>query len=153
MSEAKIEIKVGAVSFSGEGDGKWLSEQLDKVLEKIPELANVASAEPENGDGSGGDVKAPAKKAKIGTLASFLTAKNAKRNKTRKFLATAIWLHDNDGKSRLATGDVRKALTQHSQGDVGNASQCLVQNSKQGFIAKDGKQFYVTDEGRAEITK
>ena len=36
MAEAKIEIKVGAVSFSGEGDGQWLSDQLDKVLEKIP---------------------------------------------------------------------------------------------------------------------
>jgi hypothetical protein len=32
MADAKIEIKVGSVSFSGEGDGKWLSEQLDKVI-------------------------------------------------------------------------------------------------------------------------
>jgi hypothetical protein len=29
MSEAKIEIKVGEASFSGEGTEKWLSEQLD----------------------------------------------------------------------------------------------------------------------------
>ncbi len=150
MAEAKIEIKVGSVSFSGEGDGKWLSEQLDKVIEKLPELAAVAPAETEN-SGNDGTATKPVVKGKVGTLASFLSAKNAKNNKTRKFLATAVWLHDSTGANRLATGDVKKALSQHNQGAVGNASQCLVQNNKQGFTAKDGKQFYVTPEGRAEI--
>jgi phage-related protein len=151
MADAKIEIKVGAVSFSGEGDGKWLSEQLDKVIEKLPQLANVAPVEPESSGRTGGDAHAHQGKKNVGTLASFLTAKNAKTNKTRKFLATAVWLHDVTGANRLATGDVKKALGQHNQGAVGNASQCLVQNNKQGFTAKDGKQFYVTPEGRAEI--
>ena len=149
MADAKIEIKVGAVSFSGEGDGKWLSEQLDKIIEKLPELANVA---PELPGGSGdGDGKSPATKKAKGTLASFLNAKNVKTNKTRKFLATAVWLHDSSGNNRLATGAVKKALRQNNQGSVGNASQCLVQNVKAGFIAKEGKQFYVTDEGRTQI--
>ncbi|MBZ5573844.1 MAG: hypothetical protein LAO09_18420 [Acidobacteriia bacterium] len=152
MADAKIEIKVGAVSFSGEGDGKWLSEQLDKVIEKLPELANVAPAEPENGgDKEHGTRTHHGKKSNVGTLASFLATKNAKNSKTRKFLATALWLHDSSGANRLATGDVKKALSQHNQGSVGNASQCLVQNNKQGFTAKDGAQFYVTPEGRTEI--
>ena len=149
MSEAKIEIKVGAVSFSGEGDGKWLSEQLDKVLQKIPELAKVAPAPTETNSRDSASGPSPTKLK--GTLASFLSSKSAKDKKTRKFLATALWLQDAEGKKRLATSDVTKALSQHSQGSVGNAAQCLVQNVRQGFIAKDGRQFYVTDEGRTEL--
>jgi hypothetical protein len=149
MGDAKIEIKVGAVSFSGEGDGKWLSEQLDKMLQKIPELARVAPAHGGGaGEGSGGATMAG--KAR-GTLASFLSAKNARSNKTRKFLATAVWLHDNADKSRLVTGNVTKALSQHNQGSCGNASQCLNDNAKKGFVFKDGKEFYVTEEGRREV--
>lgn len=150
MADAKIEIKVGAVSFSGEGDGKWLSEQLDKVIEKLPELAKVVPVEPESGGGGGDVAQTHHGKKNVGTLASFLAAKNAKSNKTRKFLATAVWLHDSTGANRIATADVKKALSQHNQGSVGNASQCLVQNTKQGFTTKDGRQFYVTPEGRTE---
>ena len=49
MADAKIEIKVGAFSFSGEGTEKWLSGELEKLLAKIPELVDVAA--PENGGG------------------------------------------------------------------------------------------------------
>lgn len=149
MAEAKIEIKVGAVSFSGEGEGKWLSEQLDKVLEKLPELVNVAPA-PAEDNRPDGTPKPPHVRVK-GTLASFLTAKNAKSNKTRKFLATALWLQDAQGKNRLTTRDVTKALSDNSQGTVGNASQCLNQNANQGFATKEGRQFYIPEEGRNEI--
>jgi hypothetical protein len=42
MAEAKIEIKVGAVSFSGEGESKWLAEQLDKILTCVPQLSKTS---------------------------------------------------------------------------------------------------------------
>lgn len=151
MADVKIEIKIGAVSFSGEGDGKWLSDQLDKVIEKLPMLANVVPIELHSDTGGAKGAQTAATRGNVGTLANFLATKNAKSNKTRKFLATAVWLHESTGANRLATGDVKKAMSQHNQGSVGNASQCLVQNGKQGFTAKDGKQFYVTPEGRAEI--
>lgn len=149
MAEAKLEIRVDGVSFSGEGDGKWLSEQLDKVLERIPELANVAPGGSESN--AQNDAQEPSHQKAKGTLASFLTSKNAKSSKTRKFLAAALWVQDIERKDRLATGDVTRALSQHSQGSVGNASQCFAQNVKQGFIVKDGKQFYVTPEGRTDL--
>lgn len=136
MAEAKIEIKVGAVSFSGEGEGKWLSEQLDKVIEKLPQLASVAPIAPPAPGSGGAAAQTHHANPNVGTLASFLTAKNAKTNKTRKFLAAAVWLHDSTGANRIATGDVKKALSQHNQGSVGNASRCLVQNNKQGFTTK-----------------
>jgi hypothetical protein len=147
MADAKIEVKVGEVSFTGEGSEDWLAIQLDKVIKHLPDLVKAVPAPtPVPSPHSGGAQP----KANIGTLASFLAAKNAKSNKTRKFLATALWLQDG-GKNRLATGDVTKALDDNNQGKVGNAAQCLINNAKQGFCAKDGKQFYVTDEGRSEI--
>jgi hypothetical protein len=155
MADAKIEIKVGAVSFSGEGDGKWLSEQLDKILEKIQELANVVppASDSDGGNGTGAGMGKPTTTKKLtGTLASFLKEKKATGNKTRKFLATAVWLHDHDKKDRLTTKDVTKALSDAKQSSVGNASQCLASNISQGCCQKDGKkQFFVTPEGRAEL--
>lgn len=148
MAEAKIEIKVGAVSFSGEGEGRWISEQLDKVLEKIPMLARVA---PMAATGEGGSGSATPPDKPKGTLAGFLAAKNAKSDKTRKFLAAALWLQDSQGKDRLTTGDVTKAVNDNMQGPLGNASQSLTNNTKKGLCAKEGKSFYVTEEGRAEI--
>jgi hypothetical protein len=152
VAEAKIEIKVGAVSFTGEGEGKWLPDQLDKVLQKIPELANVApvSTPADGGNSGSGHPGTTHQKAK-GTLAAFLAAKNAKTNKTRKFLATAVWLHDNENRNRLATSDVTSTVSKNNQGSLGNAAQCLANNVKRGFCIMDGKQFYVADEGSTEI--
>lgn len=150
MGEAKIEIKVGEVSFSGEGDGKWLSDQLDKLLEKIPELAKVRTSPLENG-GSKPDSTAEKTKA-AGTLPSFLKAKKVLGNQVRKFLATAVWLHDSRNTDRLTTRDVSKALSTNRQGKLTNASDSLNSNVKRGFCEKDGKkQFFVTDEGRTNL--
>jgi hypothetical protein len=46
---SKIEVKVGAVSFTGEGDATWLAEQLDKVLKAAPEVAATATLPDTNG--------------------------------------------------------------------------------------------------------
>ncbi|MGN6294248.1 MAG: hypothetical protein ACTHMV_15990 [Chitinophagaceae bacterium] len=41
MSDSKIQIKVGIVEFSGEGNQEWLASQLDKILSKMPELLKI----------------------------------------------------------------------------------------------------------------
>jgi len=153
MAEAKIEITVGSVSFSGEGDGKWLSDQLDKVLEKIPELANVvpAPATPGAAAGGSGSSAQGGGASAGGTLSAYLKARNATSNQTRKFLATATWLTDTQNKSLMTTNDVTTALNDAKQTPIKNASQCLNNNIKQGFCHKNGKQFYVTDDGRGEL--
>lgn len=151
MADAKIEIKVGAVSFTGEGDGKWLSDQLDKVLEKLPLLAEIKAAEP-SGDGSengGGHVAKP----KIsGTLAVYLKEKKATANQVRKFLATSVWLHDHDRREFLTTAEVSKALADAKQSELTNPAQSLNNNVTKGFCQKQGgRNFFVTDEGRNNI--
>jgi len=151
MAESKIEIKVGGVSFSGEGGESWLSAQLDKMLKYLPELVTVVPPQDKNGDEEADQGKRTVGTKAKGTLAAFLTTKSAKTNKTRKFLATALWLQD-QGNDALTTNAVTKAVSDNKQGSLGNASQCLVQNVKQGFCERTGKkQFYVTDEGRSEI--
>jgi len=74
MADSKLEIKVGSITFSGEGTGDWLSKQLDKVLAKLPELVAVAPQGNEENSDSGGSAAgsgsgAPGGKAS-GTLAS-----------------------------------------------------------------------------------
>lgn len=157
MADAKIEIKVGSLVFSGEGPDTWLSQQLDKILGKASELAQLGDGDTDAG-GAGSAAIPPTKThppgKPLGTLAAFLKAKNATTNQTRKFLATALWLHDSENNSRVSTSDVNKALNSHNQGRLGNPSQCLSNNVKSGSVVKDGaKQFYVTPEGRAELEK
>jgi len=157
MADAKLEIKVGAVTFTGEGSEKWLAEQLKSVLEKLPELTKIPSEDtpPPSGHGSGetphrsGGKKGQAKT----TLAAFIKESKATTNQARKFLATAAWLHDSEGKHRIETKDVTQALNTHNQGKLNNAAQCLVNNAKTGYIVRDGKQFYVSDQGREELQK
>jgi hypothetical protein len=151
MTEAKIEVRVGEVFFSGGGEGKWVSEQFDKMLKHLPELTQVNSppTRTRDHDHQAKDGVSAGRKNHE-TLSTFLTSKNAKSNQTRKFLAAALWLQDT-GKNRMGTTEVGKALRDNNQGRLGNPSQCLNSNVGQGFCEKDGSQFYVTDEGRAEI--
>jgi hypothetical protein len=146
MADSRIEIKVGSMAFSAEGAEAWISEELEKSIGRMIELAKAAPVEPKEANGAVHVQKAP-----IGTLAAFLKVKNAASNQNRKFLSTAVWLHDRDKKDRLTTGDVTKALSDNQQSRLGNASDCLNQNVGKGFCEKDGKGFYVTGEGRAEI--
>jgi hypothetical protein len=159
MADAKLEVKAGPVSFSGEGAPEWLSKQLDKVLEKLPALVAAAhGAGQEPGEADGGENakgKAPSRKStkQQKPLAAFLKDKNASTgNQQRKFLATAQWIHDG-GAKRVATGDVTRALSDHSQGKLTNPAQCLINLKTRGFVVRENKQFYVTDDGRAELDK
>lgn len=150
MADAKIEVKVGEVSFVGEGSETWLAAQLERVIKHLPDLVKVTPAPPpaSTGDRSHHVAKLAGPK---GTLAQFISA-HGKGSQPRKFLATAVWL-DADGDKRLATRDVSDALKNARQGKLTNPAQSLNDNVKQGFCEKDGKQFYVTDAGRTEVER
>ena len=157
MADSKIEIKVGSITFSGEGSGDWLSKQLDKVLAKIPELVAVAppgSLESGDNGGSGGNGALGAASGRVsGTLATYLKTTGSTSNQVRKFLATAAWLHDTGNKKRLTTKEVSNALSDHNQGKLTNAANCLNQNAGKGHCVKDGKTFYVSPEGKTSLGK
>jgi hypothetical protein len=150
MSDSKINIKIGHVEFSGEGDQDWLASQLDKILEKIPELLKIelAASEPLKPNGRGR--KVIPKGGKGSTLATWLKDKSATGNQTKKFLATAAYLQAN-GTERVTTSEVTDSLKSNNQGKLTNASDCLNQNVGKGYCEKDGKSFYVTPEGFKEL--
>jgi len=148
--QAKIEIKLGNLKFSGEGDQEWLSKQLEKVIESADALAKVApeaSGATQTSGQAGGQ-----ESGNIGSLASYLKAKNAEKSQTRRFLATADWVRQRGGEEPLTTGAIAKALTENHQSRLGNPSDCLNKNVAQGYCEKlrDGG-FFITQEGHAAL--
>jgi len=123
-----------------------------KIEIKLPELLAVGGDVPEENapDAATGAIKPGQRKT---TLAVYLKDnKAATGNQQRKFLATATWLQDG-GLKRVATANVTKALSDNNQGKLTNPAQCLINLSKAGSVVREGSQFYVTDEGRAELAK
>src|SRR5262245_25000208 len=128
MADAKIEVRVGEVSFVGEGEADWLSHQLDKILDAAPRLAHIVPATQtsnsravsERYPGAGGG-------AFTDTLASYIKAKDAESNQVRRFLVVADWLRRR-GATELATAAVSKALKDNQQKRLGNPADCLNQN-------------------------
>ena len=148
MADARVEMRVGSITFSGEGPEKWVAEQMDKFIEHAPSLLLAA---PPAEEASGGDATAEtAKTPTTGGLAKFLGQKKVGKNQTKRFLATAEWLTQR-GTTRPSTGDVTKAINDAHQPKMSNPSQCLINNVKSAYCEKDGKQFYVTPEGRKSL--
>lgn len=151
MAEAKIEIKIGQIQFSGEGEQDWVAKQLDKIIIQAEKLVQLASkVEADQPSSTEQRITSEDKTIAGKTLPAFLSEKQATKTQVKKFLATAIWL-DAKGQKRLQTGDVRKALKESSQTPLSNPSQCLNKNLSKGYCAKDGKQFFVTDDGRNNL--
>ncbi|GAB5604370.1 hypothetical protein [Sideroxyarcus sp. TK5] len=156
MGQAKIEITIGQISFSGEGESSWLSEQLDKILERAENLMSLAPIPAIPAalgiNGASHEAANLSGHAEISSkpLAIWLKEKGADTNQNLKFLATAIWL-ESKGQNRLQTKDVTSALGTANQKRLGNAAENLNQNVKQGFCEKEGKQFYVTEEGKRKL--
>lgn len=148
MTTAKIEIKLGLIDFKGEGEEKWLENQLDKILQQAPELLKIApidhggdDTETSDGGGNGSSI--------IGrgvTLAKFLADKNVGANQVKRYLATAVWLFAR-GNKKPTTSDVTKALKNNHQAKLSNPADCLNKNVTKGYCEKDGKQFFVTPDG------
>jgi hypothetical protein len=153
MDKARIEIKVGIVEFTGEGEQDWLGKQLDKVLEKVPELLKIELASPpaETQISVAGEFPNSANSAKVSNstptnVVTYLKEKNATSNQVNKFLVTAVYLQLN-GKTRITSTEIASTLKASNQSKLSNASDALNQNVRKGYCEKDGTQFFVTQEG------
>ena len=150
MPDAKIEVQIGQFKFSGEGEQKWLAEQMDKILKSahdIIKIAPVSPPSPNSGQGTGNYTPPPVTNE---ALPQFLQRTNATKSQVDKYLATAEWLHLK-GNKLVKTGDITKALKDAHQSRLGNAADCLAKNASKGFCVKEGREFYVTDEGRKHL--
>ena len=151
MTTAKIDFSFGSLSFSGEGEEKWLAGQLDKILQAAPKLSEL-HAPSDTPDPTG--AVAPAAKKPTGkfteSLASYIKSKGGESNQSKRFLATADWLRQKGAES-LTAAAISKALTDNHQKKLGNPADCLNKNCARGFCEKTGKSFYITPEGLKEL--
>ncbi len=161
MNNARIEFKIGNIEFVGEGDQDWVTEQLDKILDRIPNLVTESKKTtpkavlqtteipvvPQNTDLFSTQSKSRAIPENIST---FLRKKDAIDKQRRKFLGTAVWLQLN-GQQLIKTKDVTDALRAARQVRITNPSHQLNQNIAQGFCQKEGRGFYVTPQGVENI--
>jgi len=176
MSQSKIEFRLGAIHFVGEGEKGWVTQQLDKIITKAPNLLRAAGTmedemtEDEYGTSgatkktsTGGRYKVKSISGKSSLkvsgvvnpasgkdLASFIKSNKANANQRVKFLATAIWLNKN-GNSNLVTRDVTRALKASHVPALINPSQYLNQNIKQGYLKKSGDHFLLTKKGATAL--
>lgn len=153
-TEAKIEFTIGEITFKGEGSEKWIAEQLDKIIEKAPKLMELA---PLKSHLQETETKEQLHKPMLPddsiaqkSLATFLQEKNPSKSQLGKFLATAVWL-EAKGNKRLSTSEITKALSNSNQGRLSNPADCLNKNVKKGYCQREGKEFFVTQEGKDSL--
>ncbi len=148
MSTTKIEVSVGAVSFSGEGEQAWLAEQLDKVLKAASGPQNSTA----NASQATAVVAAPSPDGGQFTtsLASYIKEKGGESNQVDRFLITADWLRRR-GATSLVTATVSKALTDNHQKRLANPADSLNKNVSKGFCEKTSGGFYITPEGLKKL--
>ena len=77
MAEAKSDIKIGQIQFSGQGEQDWVAKQLDKILSQAENLIQLAP--PPSTEETSMGLKPMGKDSTIAkmTLPSFLSEKGA----------------------------------------------------------------------------
>lgn len=149
MSEARVEVTIGAYKFLAEGSEKWVDQNYQTFLSRVDSLPNTASTD--NATKTGGAAGQSSNEKPVGPLAIFLKDKKVGANQNNRFLATAMWLKLN-GQAVLKTSDVIKALAQAQQQRLGNPADILNQNVSKGYCVKTGDGFYITPEGEDSFT-
>ena len=169
MAESKIDFSFDNLHFSCEGDKDWVEAQLNKILNRIPDLNKKAPGIKKAVAGLTQITLAPSaktlkpvkgkrgRKPKVvveivqeepggDPLYEFLKEKKADKNQVKKFLATAVYLHS-QGLEKFSTPLISKTLKSTGIEPLLNASDCLNKNEKKGFCIKDEKEFILTDLG------
>ena len=142
MSRGKVQLNIGAINFSGEGDQDWLAEQIAKLIEAAQSNEIIGSSE----NASLSDDSERRVATSNVSLASYLKNKGADAIQVQRYLATAAWLHRR-GENLLTSSLVSKTLRDHHQKRLGNPADCLNQNVGRGFCEKTPDGFFITPEG------
>ena len=142
----KIELTIGDLRFSGEGDQDWLDQQISKLID-IATPGQIATSV----DGvSSKSEQRQNEPLSTESLASYLRAKGGDTAQVQRFLATAGWLRRR-GEKVLTSSAVSKALQNNQQKRLGNPSECLNQNVSKGFCEKTTGGFFITSEGLRQL--
>ena len=146
--QSKVEIKIGDISFSAEGEPAWLSEQVAKVMEAASKASAVKGARERDPSSANSSEGAPDPFG--GSLSSCLKATGGENKQVRRFLATAAWQFKR-GQTNLKASTVAKALSEHHQKGLANPADCLNQNVAKGYCEKTNEGFFITPEGWSSL--
>jgi hypothetical protein len=161
MANGRLEFKIGNIEFIGEGEQEWVTQQLEKMLKRVPDLQKegaqkIVKPQPKTDTShlvlpstlEGDLFSAPKVTPRVipENLSTFLRNKDCIDKQRRKFLGSAVWLQQN-GKQLIKTKEVTDALRAARQVKITNPSHQLNQNISQGFCQKEGNGFYVTPQG------
>ena len=147
MPDTKIEVSIGSLKFSGEGNEEWLEKQLDKILEIAPSLSSTNLAV----GASGSNQATQQGGAEFTTsLSKHIAACGGASNQVKRFLSTADWLRRR-GLTQITTAAVSKALSDNQQKRLSNPADCLNKNVAKGFCEKKGDGFFITPDGLQDL--
>lgn len=143
MSESKIQVKVGIVEFAGEGDPKWLSEQFDKILEKMPELLKIEISNPNDGnDGNLGNLGASQCTVAGGLSVLNIAGKLACKSGSDLVIAATAYMHFVEKKNTFSRDDItttmQKATGFYKDTFRSNLTSTLARLEANGTMTKSG---------------
>jgi hypothetical protein len=148
MSDSKIQVKVGIVEFSGEGEQEWLAAQLDKILEKVPELLKIEMAMPgnigSNGQNGGGHGSASSGGVKNLSVLN-ITGKLGTKSGGDLVTAAGAYLHFIENKQAFSRDEItqtmKKAVGIYKDSMSANLTTTLAQLEKNGTLTKSGNSY------------
>ena len=155
MSDSKIQVKVGIVEFSGEGNQDWLAKQLDKILDKVPELLKIEVGDPANknnqNNNTGGGGSGSGSSVGSGTISGLsvlnIAGKLNSKSGSDVAIAAAAYLHFVEGKSVFSRDDLssamKKATGLYKGSMLANLTGTLAQLEKNGTFNKSSNSYSI----------
>jgi hypothetical protein len=145
MSDSKIQFKIGIIEFSGEGNQDWLALQLDKILDKVPELVKIEmpiASKIDPGDATKNEVdNSTMSSLSVLNIAGKLSSKSG----GDLVIAAAAYLHFVKGKTSFTREDIttnmKKATGIHKNSFLANLTTTLAGLEKNGALLKNGNSY------------
>ena len=147
MNESKIQVKVGIVEFAGEGEQDWLAKQLDKILEKVPELLKIeVSNSFKPASGSTGSNHLDNGTSTISGLSVLnIAGKISSKSGSDLAIAAAAYLHFIENKPSFTRDDIsstmKKATGIYKDSYLANLTKILTQLEKGSIFLKSGSTY------------
>src|ERR1700761_2969930 len=140
MKDSKIQIKVGNVEFSGEGEQDWLSDQLDKFLDQIPKFIMGEIDKPINKDNIKSDPTSIAVRSITNLSIINIAGKLNCKSGSDLALAAAAFLHFIENKTAFSRDELsstmKKALGFYKESMMKNLTVTLTGLEKNGIFNK-----------------
>lgn len=153
MSDSKIQVKVGIIEFSGEGNQDWLSKQLDKILDKVPELLKIEASDLKDGKVNGGADSGG--KTLSGLSVLNIVGRLSAKSGAEVAIAAGAYLHFVKAQPVFSRDDLsstmKRATGIYKNSMLGNLTTILAQLEKNGTFTKSSSSYSLNAEKVSEL--